>query len=170
RFAVSPPKRPTRRASQLDREGVRQSRGAARAGVHRGGSRTAAGEAAPRSRRHARADLESRVGERLMKRDREVFEPIEAASQDELRALQLARLRWTLRHAYENVPHYQRKFDAAGVRPEDLRTLEDLRHFPFTTKADLRECYPFGMFTVKREQVVRVHAATSTTAKPTVVG
>jgi len=98
------------------------------------------------------------------------LEPIERASVDELRALQLERLRWSLDHAYRNVAHYRAKFDAAGVRPEDLKSLEDLARFPFTTKADLRETYPFGMFAVPREQVVRIHASSGTTGKPTVVG
>lgn len=98
------------------------------------------------------------------------LEPIETASLDELRALQLQRLQWSLAHAYKNVPHYRSKFDAAGVRPEDLRTLDDLPRFPFTTKADLRDTYPFGMFAVPREQVVRIHASSGTTGKPTVVG
>jgi len=98
------------------------------------------------------------------------LEPIERASRDELSALQLERLKWSLRHAYENVPHYRAKFDAAGVRPNDLNTLDDLPKFPFTTKQDLRESYPFGMFAVPREQVVRVHASSGTTGKPTVVG
>jgi phenylacetate-CoA ligase len=98
------------------------------------------------------------------------LEPIETASQDELQALQLERLRWTLRHAYENVPHYRASFDAAGVGPQDCRELADLARFPFTTKQDLRENYPFGMFAVPREQVVRVHASSGTTGRPTVVG
>jgi phenylacetate-CoA ligase len=98
------------------------------------------------------------------------LESIEVASQDELRALQLTRLQWSLRHAYENVPHYRKKFDAAGVQPEDLRTLADLASFPLTSKQDLRDNYPFGMFAVPREQVVRVHASSGTTGKPTVVG
>jgi len=98
------------------------------------------------------------------------LEPIETASQDELHALQLERLRWTLRHAYENVPHYRASFDAAGVAPDDCRELSDLARFPFTTKQDLRENYPFGMFAVPREQVVRVHASSGTTGRPTVVG
>ncbi len=101
---------------------------------------------------------------------RAAYEPIETAGIDELRALQLERLRWSLRHAYENVAHYRRSFDAAGVRPETLRSLEDLRLFPFTTKHHLRDNYPFGMFAVPREQVVRVHASSGTTGKPTVVG
>jgi phenylacetate-CoA ligase len=99
-----------------------------------------------------------------------VYEAIEAASVDELRATQLQRLRWSLRHAYENVPHYRRSFDAAGVRPEDLHTLQDLSRFPFTTKHHLRENYPFGMFAVPREKLVRIHASSGTTGKPTVVG
>jgi phenylacetate-CoA ligase len=98
------------------------------------------------------------------------LEPIETASLDELRALQLQRLQWSLGHAYKNVPHYRGKFDAAGVRPEQLRSLDDLARFPFTTKADLRDTYPFGMFAVPREQVVRIHASSGTTGKPTIVG
>jgi phenylacetate-CoA ligase len=98
------------------------------------------------------------------------LDPIETASQDELRALQLQRLRWSLQHAYDNVPHYRRSFDAAGVHPNQLRALEDLASFPFTNKRDLRDNYPFGMFAVPREQVVRVHASSGTTGKPTVVG
>ena len=86
------------------------------------------------------------------------LEPIERAPADELRALQLERLRWTLRHAYANVPHYRAAFDAAGAHPDDCRDLADLAKFPLTSKADLRENYPFGMFAVPREQVVRVHA------------
>src|SRR4051794_8112097 len=89
---------------------------------------------------------------------------------DDLRALQLERLRWTLRHVYENVPHYRRAFDAAGVHPEDCRELADLAKFPTTSKADLRENYPFGMFAVPQEQVRRVHASSGTTGRPTVVG
>ncbi len=89
---------------------------------------------------------------------------------DELRAHQLTRLRATLRHAYDNVELYRRKFDAAGVRPEDCRTLADLARYPFTTKADLREAYPFGMFAVPMEQVRRIHASSGTTGRPTVVG
>ncbi len=88
----------------------------------------------------------------------------------ELEALQLERLRATLRTAYERVPHYRRAFDESGVRPDDLASLADLTRFPFTTKADLRANYPFGMFAVPREQVVRVHASSGTTGKPTVVG
>jgi phenylacetate-CoA ligase len=98
------------------------------------------------------------------------LEPIETVSRDELRALQLQRLRWSLRHAYENVPHYRKTFDAAGIHPGDCRDLADLADFPFTTKADLRANYPFGMFAVPREQVVRVHASSGTTGQATVVG
>ena len=98
------------------------------------------------------------------------LDPIETASVDELRALQLQRLRATLQHAYANVPAYRRKFDEAGVQPQDCRSLDDLRKFPFTSKADLRAGYPFGMFAVPREQCVRIHASSGTTGKPTVVG
>jgi phenylacetate-CoA ligase len=98
------------------------------------------------------------------------LEPIERASRDELAALQLERLHKSLAHAYEHSAHYRTKFDAAGVHPSDLRTLEDLRKFPFTTKEDLRRTYPFGMFAVPREQVVRIHASSGTTGQPTVVG
>jgi phenylacetate-CoA ligase len=98
------------------------------------------------------------------------LEPIEKASRAKLRALQLERLQWTLRRVYDRVPHYRRKFDAAGVKPRDLRRLADLARFPFTTKADLRETYPFGMFAVPLDKVVRIHASSGTTGKPTVVG
>ncbi len=98
------------------------------------------------------------------------LDPIEIASRDEIAALQLARLKSTLRHVYDNVPHYRKTFDAAGVRPDDLRTLADLAKFPFTTKADLRANYPFGLFAVPREQIARIHASSGTTGKPTVVG
>ncbi|KAA9154695.1 phenylacetate--CoA ligase [Amycolatopsis acidicola] len=94
----------------------------------------------------------------------------ERLSVDELRARQLERLQWTLKHAYENVPCYRAKFDEAGVRPEDCRELADLAKFPYTTKQDLREHYPFGMFAVPQEQVRRIHASSGTTGKPTVVG
>ena len=98
------------------------------------------------------------------------LEPIETASADELRALQLTRLRQTLALAYENVPHYRAAFNAAGVHPADCKSLADLAKFPFTTKADLRANYPFGMFAVPREKVARIHASSGTTGKPTVVG
>jgi len=102
--------------------------------------------------------------------DRATLEPIERASEDELRALQLARLKWSLHHAYRQVGPYRRKCERAGVHPEDLKELADLRYFPFTTKDDLRENYPFGMFAVPREQLLRLHASSGTTGKPTVVG
>ncbi len=98
------------------------------------------------------------------------LEPIERASRDELQALQLQRLRWSLRHAYDNVAHYRRAFDAKGVHPDDLASLADLAQFPFTVKADLRDNYPFGMFAVPRERIARLHASSGTTGKPTVVG
>jgi phenylacetate-CoA ligase len=101
---------------------------------------------------------------------RDTLDPIEIASRDEITDLQTRRLQWSLRHAYENVPHYRKKLDAHGVHPDDLRSLADLRRFPFTTKEDLRENYPFGMFAVPRERVVRIHASSGTTGKPTVVG
>ncbi|MEQ1811304.1 MAG: phenylacetate--CoA ligase PaaK [Terricaulis sp.] len=98
------------------------------------------------------------------------FEPIETASRDEIAALQLTRLKKTLANAYENVPHYRSAFDAKGVHPGDLKALSDLRYFPLSSKEDLRRNYPFGLFAVPREQVVRVHASSGTTGKPTVVG
>ena len=102
--------------------------------------------------------------------DPATLEPIERASLDELRALQLQRLRWTLNHAYDFVPHYRTAFDAAGVHPDDCKDLADLAKFPFTSKADLRDNYPFGMFAVPQAQVSRVHASSGTTGRPTVVG
>ncbi len=96
--------------------------------------------------------------------------PIETASRDAIAALQTERLAWSLRHAYDNVPHYRAGFAAAGVHPDDFRRLEDLAKFPFTTKQDLRANYPFGMFAVPREKIARVHASSGTTGKPTVVG
>jgi phenylacetate-CoA ligase len=98
------------------------------------------------------------------------LEPIETASRDEIAALQTVRLKWSLHHAYSNVPAYREKLDAAGVHPDDFRRLEDLARFPFTTKQDLRENYPFGMFAVARERIVRIHASSGTTGKPSVVG
>ncbi|WP_426516047.1 phenylacetate--CoA ligase PaaK [Diaminobutyricibacter sp. McL0618] len=109
-------------------------------------------------------------GERLHAPARDELDPEERLSRDELRALQLERLRWTVRHAYENVPLYTRKFDEAGVKPDDIRTLDDLALLPFTTKDDLRETYPFGMFAVPMDQVARIHASSGTTGRPTVVG
>ncbi|MCR9149766.1 MAG: phenylacetate--CoA ligase [Rhodobacteraceae bacterium] len=101
---------------------------------------------------------------------REDLDPIEIASRDEIAALQLERLKWSLRHAYDNVPFYRQAFDAAGVHPDDVTDLADLAKVPFTTKADLRANYPFGMFAVPRAQVRRIHASSGTTGKPTVVG
>ncbi len=98
------------------------------------------------------------------------LEAIEKATPRELRELQLERLRWSLSHAYQNVPRYRQKFDAAGVKPADCRSLEDLARFPFTAKADLRDTYPFGMFAVPMDRIVRIHASSGTTGKPTVVG
>ncbi|MDX1737451.1 MAG: phenylacetate--CoA ligase, partial [Alphaproteobacteria bacterium] len=98
------------------------------------------------------------------------LDPIEIASRDEISALQLARLKKTLKHAYENSPFYKAHFDAAGVHPDDLQTLSDLAKFPFTQKSHLRDNYPFGMFAVPQEQLARVHASSGTTGKPTVVG
>jgi len=98
------------------------------------------------------------------------LDAIETASRDEVTALQLRRLKTTLQHAYANVPHYKQAFDAKGVHPDDLKSLADLAKFPFTVKKDLRDHYPFGMFAVPREQVVRLHASSGTTGKPTVVG
>jgi phenylacetate-CoA ligase len=95
---------------------------------------------------------------------------IPALSVDELTALQLGRLQWTLRHAYQNVPFYTKKFDAAGVHPDDCRSLADLARFPFTTKEDLRANYPFGMFAVPQQEIRRIHASSGTTGQPTIVG
>lgn len=98
------------------------------------------------------------------------LDPIEIASIDEIRNLQLERLKWSLRHAYDNVPMYKQRFDEAGVHPDDLKDLKDLAKFPFTYKNDLRDNYPFGLFAVPREEIIRVHASSGTTGKPTVVG
>ncbi|MCV6584273.1 MAG: phenylacetate--CoA ligase [Marinibacterium sp.] len=97
------------------------------------------------------------------------LEPIETASRDEIAALQLSRMQWSLRHAYDNVPMYRARFDAAGVHPDDLKDLRDLARFPFTTKDDLRAHYPFGLAAVPRDQIRRIHASSGTTGKPTVV-
>ena len=101
---------------------------------------------------------------------REELNPIEIASRDEIAALQLRRMKWSLKHAYENVAHYKKSFDAAGVHPDDLKQLSDLRKFPFTTKDDLRANFPYGMFAVPMDKIVRIHASSGTTGKPTVVG
>jgi len=101
---------------------------------------------------------------------RNTLDPIEIASRDEISALQLERMKWSLNHAYQNVPHYKKAFDDAGVHPGDLKSLSDLPKFPFTVKQDLRDNYPFGMFAVPREQIARIHASSGTTGQPTVVG
>lgn len=101
---------------------------------------------------------------------RSSLDPIEIASRDEITALQLERLKWSLRHAYDNVSFYRQSFDASGVHPDDLHSLSDLAKFPFTVKTDLRDNYPFGMFAVPRDQVKRIHASSGTTGQPTVVG
>ncbi len=98
------------------------------------------------------------------------MEKIETVSIDELRSVQLERMKKTLQHAYQNSSVYKKKFDEAGVHPDDFKSLEDLAKFPFTTKKDLRDNYPFGMFAVPQEQIVRVHASSGTTGQPTVVG
>jgi phenylacetate-CoA ligase len=101
---------------------------------------------------------------------RDELESIEIAPPEELRAVQLERLQWTLRHAYENVPLYRSRFDELGIRPDDCRSLDDLRHFPLTVKSDLRDTYPDGMLAVPRERLTRIHASSGTTGRPTVVG
>jgi phenylacetate-CoA ligase len=98
------------------------------------------------------------------------LEPVETAPREAIEALQLGRLQWTLQHAYDRVPFYRRRFDETGVHPRDLRTLADLARFPLTTKQDLRDNYPFGMFAVPRTELARIHASSGTTGKPTVVG
>lgn len=98
------------------------------------------------------------------------LEPIEVASRDEISALQLERMKWSLRHAYDNVPFYKKSFDDAGVHPDDLKSLSDLAKFPFTMKQDLRDNYPFGLFAVPRTKIQRLHASSGTTGQPTVVG
>jgi phenylacetate-CoA ligase len=105
-----------------------------------------------------------------LKPDPASLDPIEVASRDELAALQLQRLQWSLRHAYENVEHYRERFDSVGVHPKDCRSLEDLALFPFATKDDLRSTYPFGMFAVPLDRIARIHASSGTTGRPTVVG
>ncbi|KIN75325.1 Phenylacetate-CoA ligase [Sulfitobacter noctilucae] len=101
---------------------------------------------------------------------KDTLDPIEIASRDEIMSLQLERMKWSLRHAYDNVPFYKASFDAAGLHPDDLHDLSDLAKFPFTVKTDLRDNYPFKMFAVPREQVARIHASSGTTGQPTVVG
>jgi len=101
---------------------------------------------------------------------REELDAIEIASRDEISALQLRRMQWSLKHAYDNVPMYKARFDEKGVHPQDLKTLSDIAKFPFTVKDDLRDHYPFGLFAVPREQILRIHASSGTTGKATVVG
>ena len=98
------------------------------------------------------------------------LDAIETASRDEIAAVQRERLAWTLRHAYEHVPHYRAAFDGAGVHPSDFRDLSDIARFPFTAKQDLRDNYPFGLFAVPRDKVARIHASSGTTGKPVVAG
>ena len=132
----------------------------------------------PRNRYSSRASLNTdKKEENVMSvhhtynnQDHAELEPIEEASIDELRNLQLERLKWSVRHAYNNVPFYKSSFDSAGVSPEDILSFDDLAKVPFTKKDDLRDNYPFGMFAVPREKVVRIHASSGTTGKPTVVG
>ncbi len=100
----------------------------------------------------------------------DLLDPIEKASRDEITALQIQRLKATLNHVYQNVPHYRQTFDAMGVHPDDLKTLQDLAKFPFTSKKDLRDNYPFGLFAVPQAQIARIHASSGTTGKPSVVG
>ena len=107
---------------------------------------------------------------RDLKPDPSILDPIEIAPRDEINALQLERMKWSLQHAYNNVPLYKARFDEAGVTPDDLKTLADLAKFPFTYKDDLRANYPFGMFAVPREKIMRIHASSGTTGKATVVG
>lgn len=102
--------------------------------------------------------------------DTATLDPLETASIDELRATQIQRLKWSLKHAYENVPFYRQSFDKAGVHPNDIQSLEDLAKLPFTTKADLRDNYPYGMFATPMSEIVRIHASSGTTGQPTVVG
>ena len=102
--------------------------------------------------------------------DPKTLDPIELASRDEISSLQLQRMKWSVRHAYNNVPFYKQKFDSVGLHPDHLVGLEDIKKFPLTTKQDLRDNYPFGMFAVPRSEVSRVHASSGTTGKPTVVG
>src|SRR5262249_32644712 len=122
-------------------------------------------QTAPRKRTMASTSLKSK-GDAY----RPELDDAERASRDEIMALQTKRLAWSLKHAYDNVGHYKRAFDAAGVHPSDFKQLSDLGKFPFTVKTDLRDNYPFSMFAVPREKLVRVHASSGTTGKPIVVG
>jgi phenylacetate-CoA ligase len=115
-------------------------------------------------------ELVDRPAHQVSRRSPDDLEPIETASRDEISALQLSRLKWSLQHAYDNVAHYRAAFEANGVHPTDLKQLSDLALFPFTTKSDLRDNYPFGMLAVPQAKVTRVHASSGTTGRPTVVG
>ncbi len=120
-----------------------------------------------------RIDVGKSLKEKLLEDltpQKSTLDPIEIASRDEITVLQLERMNWTLNHAYNNVAHYKEAFDAAGVHPNDLKSLADLSKFPFTVKQDLRDNYPFSMFAVPREQIARIHASSGTTGQPTVVG
>src|SRR5690554_7159098 len=110
------------------------------------------------------------MNQRVKPSDTSSLDHLETASLDELRATQVKRLQWSLKHAYENVPFYRQSFDKAGVHPEEVKSLEDLGKLPFTTKADLRDNYPFGMFATPMSEIVRIHASSGTTGQPTVVG
>ncbi len=107
---------------------------------------------------------------RLTPPSKDELDPIEIASRDEISALQLDRLKWSLAHAYRNVPLFRERFDVAGIHPDDLKSLEDLSKFPFCKKQDLRDNYPFGMFAVQKADIVRLHASSGTTGRATVVG
>jgi len=112
----------------------------------------------------------SKSAHRRVPTPKELLDPIEFASRDQISALQTERMKWSLTHAYNNVEHYRKKCQEKGVHPDDFKDLKDLAKFPFTTKSDLRDTYPFGMFAVPMDEVVRVHASSGTTGKPTVVG
>ncbi len=112
----------------------------------------------------------SKTAHRRVPAPKELLDPIEIASRDQITALQTERMKWSLTHAYNNVEHYRKKCQEKGVHPDDFKDLKDLAKFPFTTKSDLRDTYPFGMFAVPMDEVVRVHASSGTTGKPTVVG
>ena len=161
----SPSSVPASVGETLVAEAVERMR-AGRSGMYDVRVSTAGGELVAEFRGHTR----TLRGTRGRRKPMAGLDPIETASRDEIAALQRERIAWTLRHAYANVPHYRAAFDAAGVHPDDFRQLEDLAKFPFTTKQDLRANYPFGMFAVPRERIVRIHASSGTTGKPTVVG
>src|SRR6185503_13088765 len=157
--------------ARLDQAGHVQLREQRFERAARPGTRPAArdrqGRGLPRRRRRVPREARTAIQGAMKKFP---LEPIEKASGRKLRDLQLSRMKRALKHAYEKVPHYRKKFDAAGVKPKDLKSLADLARFPFTAKADLRDTYPFGMFAVPMDKVVRIHASSGTTGKPTVVG